>query len=241
MAVPEAEISDLQQRWRSGEYQSTPCLSVQPDGTVILRPQRLRVKGWHRGTAGALPFALILIARTFLTTGWLGLLAVAAGVAVFLLALLGLYELKVRHGAATLTAAEVIIPNWYGRRRAVPRDQVARVVLARQRAARQAVDAWRLLLIGSDGRCLLQLATVTIPREDLRAFASALLVPVDVGQDPLDPRQLNQEYPGSVPWIAVHPAAGGLLIALVIVIVVVAVVVGLAAAGVIAGSPAQPG
>jgi hypothetical protein len=246
-AVPQSaepggnEISELQQRWRSGEYQSTACLTVQPDGTLVLRPQRIRVKGWHRGTVSALPFALIAIARTFLTTGWVGLLVVAACVAVILLALLGLYEMRIRRGAAMLTATEVIIPAWYGRRRSAPRHSVVRVALVQQRVPRQATTSSRLLLVGSDGACLLQLATASIPREDVMAFAAALLVPVDVRQEPMDPQQLHQEYPGSVPRAVLHPAAVGLLIALVIVIIVVGVVVGLAAAGVIQGSSGQPG
>jgi hypothetical protein len=239
--VPENEISELQQRWRSGEYQSTPCLTVLPDGTLVLRPQRLRVRGWHRGTAGALPFALIAIARTFLTTGWVGLLVVAASVAAILLALLGLYERRIRHGAAMLTATRVIIPTWYGRRRSVPRRTVARVALVQQRVPRQAAPASQLLLVGGDGTCLLRLATASIPREDVMAFAAALLVPVEVRQEWMDPQQLKQEYPGSVPWVVSNPTAAGLLIALVIVIIVVGVVVGLAASGVIQSSSGQPG
>jgi hypothetical protein len=237
----EEEISGLQQRWRRGEYQSTQCLTVQPDGTLVLRPRRIQVNGWHRGTVGALPFALIAVARTFLTTGWAGLLVVAACVAVILLALLGLYEMRVRRGAAMLTAADVIIPAWYGRRRSVRRNTVARVALVQQRVPRQATASPQLLLVGSDGACLLRLATASIPREDVMAFAAALLVPVDVRQEPVDPQQLQQEYPGSVPRMVLHPAAVGLLIALVIAIIVVGVVVGLAAAGVIQGSSGQPG
>ena len=67
------------------------------------------------------------------------------------------------------------------------------------------------------------------------AFAAALLVPVDVRQEPMDQQQLHQEYPGSVPRAVLHPAAVGLLIAPVIVIIVVGVVVGLAAAGLFRG------
>jgi hypothetical protein len=239
--VPENEISELQQRWRGGGYQSTQCLTVQPDGTLVLRPQRIRVRGWHRGSVGVLPFALIAIARTFLTTGWVGLLIVAASVAVILLALLGLYEMRIRHGAAMLTAAKVIIPTWYGRRRSVPRSTVTRMALVQQRVPRQATASSQLLLVGGDGTCLLRLATASIPREDVMAFAAAVLVPVDVRQDHLDPQQMKQEYPGSVPWVVSNPAAAGLVIALVIVIIVVGVVVGLAVAGVIHASSAQPG
>jgi hypothetical protein len=43
--IPENEISDFQYRWRSGEYRSTPCLTVQPDGTLVLRPERPRGPG----------------------------------------------------------------------------------------------------------------------------------------------------------------------------------------------------
>jgi hypothetical protein len=234
--IPENEISDFQYRWRSGEYRSTPCLTVQPDGTLVLRPERLRARGWRPGTAGALPFALIMIARTFVSTGWVGLVAVAASVALILLVLLGLYERRIRHGAAMLTATKVIIPTWYGRRRAVPRRMVARMALVQQRAARQATDTSQLLLIGGGGNCLLRLVTAGIPRQDVMAFAAALLVPVDVRQERLDPQQLSQDYPGSAPWGARHPAAVGLLIALVIIVIVVGVVVGLAAAGVIHAS-----
>jgi hypothetical protein len=234
--IPQNEISDFQYRRHSGEYRSTPCLTVQPDGTLVLRPERLRARGWRRGTAGALPFALIMIARTFVSTGWVGLLAVAASVALILLALLGLYERRIRHGAAILTATKVIIPTWYGRPRAVPRRMVARMALVQQRAARQAAGTSQLLLIGGGGNCLLRLVTGGIPRQDVMAFAAALQVPVDVRQERLDPQQLSQDYPGSAPWGARHPAAAGLLIALVIIVIVVGVVVGLAAAGVIHAS-----
>jgi hypothetical protein len=239
--LPENEISELQQRWRDGQYQSTQCLTVQPDGTLVLRPQRMRVRGWHLGSIGVLPFALLAVARVFLTSGWVGLLVVAASVAAILLALLGLYEMKIRHGAAVLTATEVIIPTWYGRRRSVPRSAVTRVVLVRQRVPRQATAAPQLLLLGGDGTFLLRLATASIPREDVLAFAAALQVFVEVKKERVDPRQLKQEYPGSVPWVVSNPAAAGLLIALIIVIIVVAVVVGLAATGVIQGSSGQPG
>jgi hypothetical protein len=239
--VPENEISELQQRWRDGRYRSTPCLTVAPDGTLILRPKRIRVRGWHRGSVGVLPFALIAIARTFLTTGWVGLLVVAASVAAILLALLGLYEMRIRRGAAMLTATDVIIPTWYGRRRSVPRGVVTRVVLAQQRVPRQATPSSQMLFVGGDGACLLRLATASIPREDVLAFAAALLVYVDVREEPVEPQQLKREYPGSVPWVVSNPAAAGLLIALVIVIIVVGVVVGLAATGVIQGSSGQSG
>jgi hypothetical protein len=158
-----------------------------------------------------------MIARTFVSTGWVGLLAVAASVALILLVLLGLYERRIRHGAAMLTATKVIIPTWYGRRRGKP-------------------DTSQLLLIGGGGNRLLRLVTAGIPRQDVMAFAAALLVPVDVRQERLDPQQLSQDYPGSAPWGARHPAAVGLLIALVIIVIVVGVVVGLAAAGVIHAS-----
>ena len=190
---------------------------------------------------GVLPFALIAIARTFLSTGWIGLLAVAASVAVILLALLGLYEMRIRHGAAMLTATKVIIPAWYGRRRSVPRSTVSRVALVQQRVPRQASPSSQLLLVGGDGTCLLRLAAASIPRADVLAFAAALLVPVDVRPEPVEPQQLKREYPGSVPWVVSNPAAAGLVIALVIVIIVVGVVVALAATGVIQGSSGQPG
>lgn len=237
----ENQISELQQRWRSGQYQSTPCLTVQPDGTLVLRPRRLRAGGWRRGTVGALPFALVALARTFVTAGWVGLLVVAASVALILLALLGLYERRIRHGAAVLTETEVIIPTWYGRRRSVPRSAVVRVALVQQQVPRQATATPRLLFVGGDGNCLLRLATTTIPLEDVLAFAAALLVPVDVPPQRMELYQLAQQYPGSVSGLTRHPAAYGLLIAVIIVIIVVGVVVGLAVAGVISGSSGQPG
>jgi len=235
-------IADLQQRWRSGQYQSTPSLTVQPDGTLVLRPRRVRgqVRGWHRGSAAILPFALIMIARTFLTTGWTGLVIVAAGVALILLALLSLYELRVRHGAAILTASDLIVPTWYGRRRAVSRARVARAALVRARQSRGPATPL-LLAAGGDGNCLLRLSTAAIPADDALAFAAALMVPVDVREDRMELEELTHEYPGSVPWWWMHPAVLGLLIALVIVLVVVGVVVGLAASGVIQSSSGQPG
>jgi hypothetical protein len=235
-------IADLQQRWRSGQYQSTPTLTVQPDGTLVLRPRRVRgqVRGWHRGSAAALPFALILIARTFLTTGWIGLVIVAAGVAAVLLVLLSLYELRVRHGAAILTARDLIVPTWYGRRRGVSRGQVASAALVRARQSRGPATPM-LLAVGGNGHCLLRLSTTSIPDDDVLAFAAALMVPVDVRADRMELEELTQRYPGSVPWWWMHPAVLGLLIALVIVLIVVGVVVGLAVGGVIQSSSGQPG
>jgi hypothetical protein len=235
-----AEMAGLRQRLESGQYQSTPGLTVQPGGTLVLRPKRLRVKGWHRGSAAALPFALILLARTFLTTGWIGLLAVAAGVALILLVILSLYEVRVRQGAAILTSTKLIVPTWYGRRRSVPRPMVARVALVR--AHQQRGNSTPLLLaVASNGRCLLALNAGSIAGEDTQAFAAALQVPVDVRNDRQELAQLSQDYPGSVPWAWSHPAVLGLLIALVIVVIVVGVVVGLAAGGVISSSSGQPG
>jgi hypothetical protein len=232
-----AAIEDLQQRWRSGRYQSTPTLTVQPEGTLVLRPRRARgqVRGWHRGSAAILPFVLIMIARTFLTTGWIGLIIVAAIVAVILLALLGLYEMRVRRGAAILTPKDLIIPTWYGRRRRVSRDQVASVALVRARQSRGPATPL-LLAVGGDGNCRLRLGTAAIPSDDVLAFAAALLVPVDVREDRMELEEITAQYPGSVPWWWLHPAALGLLIALVIVLIVVGVVVGLAAGGVIQSS-----
>ncbi len=227
-----AEIADLRQRLQSGQYQSTPCLTVQPDGTLVLRPQRVRVRGWHRGSAAALPFAMILIAREFMTTGWTGLIAVAVSVAVILLIILSLYELRVRHGAAILTDTKLVIPTWYGRRRTVPRRLVARVALLQARQPRGSAVPL-MLAIGSDGGCLLRLSGGSIPWEDVLTFAAGLQVPVDVRKEQQELGQLSQDYPGSVPWAWQHPAALGLLIALVIVLIVVGVVVGLAVAGVI--------
>lgn len=235
-----AEMANLRQSLQAGQYQPTACLTVQPDGTLVLRPKRLRVKGWHRGSAAALPFALILLARTFLTTGWIGLLAVAAGVAFILLIILSLYELRVRHGAAILTSTTLIIPTWYGRRRGVPRHMIACVALVRAEQQRGASTPL-LLAVGSDGRCLLRLNAGSIAEEDTQAFAAALQVPVDVRRDRQELAQLSQDYPGSVPWAWSHPAVLGLLIALVIVVIVVGVVVGLAAGGVISSSSGQPG
>jgi hypothetical protein len=235
-------IADLQQQWRSGQYQSTPSLTVQPDGTLVLRPRRVRgqVRGWHRGSAAALPFALILIARTFLTTGWAGLVIVAAGVAAVLLVLLSLYELRVRHGAAILTASELIVPTWYGRRRGVSRSQVASAALVRARQSRGPATPL-LLAVGGNGHCLLRLSTAAIPGDDVLAFTAALMVPVDVRDDRMELEELTRQYPGSVPWWWMHPAVLGLLIALVIVLIVVGVVVGLAVGGVIQPSSGQPG
>jgi len=232
-------IASLQQQWQAGQYQSTASLTVQSDGTLVLRPQRLRVKGWHRGSAAGLPFALILLARAFLTTGWIGLLAVAAGVAFIILVILSLYELRVRHGAAILTPTRLIVPTWYGRRRAVPRRLVARAALVQAQQRAQATPL--LLAIGGSGNCLLRLNGTSIPWEDMQAFAAALQVPVDAPGGRLDLDQLSQQYPGSVPWAWMHPAVLAILIALVIVLLVVGAVVGLAVGGVIQPSSGQPG
>jgi len=216
--------------------QSTPCLAVQPDGTVVLRPSRLRVRGWHFGSVGILPFALVGILRAFLTAGWIGLLAVAAGVAMILLVLLGL----LRRGAARLTSTEVIIPTWYGRRRAVPREQLARAVLVQARLGSRSPAVPLLLLIGGAGSCLLHLSGAGIPAPDVKAFAAALRVPVDEPRQEMGPEELRQDYPGAVSWWWSHQVLLAFLIAGVIVMIVVAVVVGLAAAGVIQGSSAPP-
>jgi hypothetical protein len=221
--------------------QSTPCLAVQPDGTVVLRPSRLRVKGWHFGSVGVLPFALVGIARAFLTAGWIGLLAVAAGVAVILLVLLGLHDMRLRRGAARLTSTEVIIPSWYGRRRAVPREQLARAVLVRARLGSRSPAVLMLLLIGGAGNCLLHLSGSGIPAPDVKAFAAALQVPVDEPRQEMGPGELRQDYPGAVSWWWSHQVLLAFLIAGAIVVIVIAVVVGLAAAGVIQGSSGQSG
>jgi hypothetical protein len=208
---------------------------VQPDGTLVLRPERLRLKTWQRGSTLLLPFALIPIARTFLQSGWAGLLFMAAAVAVFLVVLLGLWELRIRRGAASLTASDVIIPTWYGRPRAVSRSAVARAAVVRAVLGSSAQSSAMplLLVLDGEGRCLLRLHAVGIPEPDLKAFAAAFGVPVDVPGREMDAAELVARYPGSVSWVLSHQTLFGLLIALVIVVIVIVVVIGLAAAGVI--------
>jgi hypothetical protein len=210
---------------------------VQPDGTVVLRPERLRLRIWQRGTV-LLPFALIPIARTFVQSGWTGLLLMAVAVSLFLLVLLGLWELRIRRGAASLTASDVIIASWYGRRRAVSRSSVARAALVHAvlGSSAQASAMPLLLLLDSEGRCLLRLHAVGISEPDLKAFAAALGVPVDMPSRDLDAAELHAGYPGSVSWWLSHQVVFGLLTALVIVVIVILAVIGLAAAGVIKSS-----
>lgn len=231
----EEEISELQQQWRRGERPpSSPCLAVQPDGAVVLRPARGRVTGWHRGSAAILPFALIMVGRVFFSSGWAGLIVVAAGVAAVLLPLLGLYELRLRRGVATLTASEVIVPAWYGRRRSVHRRLVTRVVLAwAEMGSAQPTVVARMLLISDDRRCLRRLNVAGVPAADLKAFAAALQVPVDILANQMRPEDLQREFPGSVSWAMRHQVLLGILIAVAIVVIVVGVVVALAVAGVI--------
>jgi hypothetical protein len=233
------EIADLQEKWQRGEHQATPSLAVQPDGTLVLRPERLRLKTWQRGSTLLVPFALIPIARTFVQSGWAGLLFLAVGVALFLLVLLGLWELRIRRGAASLTASDVIIPAWYGRPRAVSRSAVARAAVVQAALGSSAHSSAMplLLVLDGEGRCLLRLHAVGIPETDLKAFAAALGVPVDAPGREMDATELRARYPGSVSWVLSHQTAFGLLIALVIAVIVIVVVIGLAAAGVIKSSP----
>lgn len=142
---------------------------------------------------------------------------------------------RYRRAAATLSAAEVVVPTWYGRRRAVSRAAVARVVLVRAvlGSSAQATPEPLLLVLDSQGRSLLRLRAVGIPEADLKAFAAALGVPVDVTSKEMGAAELSAGYPGSVSWRESHQTLFVLLVALVIVVIVIVGVIALGAAGVI--------
>jgi hypothetical protein len=144
-------------------------------------------------------------------------------------------SLVLRGGAATLTARELVIRTWYGRRRVVSRADVARAALVQAilGSSAQTRPVPMLLVLDSQGRCLLHLQGVSIPEPDLKAFAAALGVPVEVTSKEITTADLRASYPGSVSWYASHPTLATLLIAMVIVVLVIITLIALAAAGVI--------
>lgn len=229
----DAEIAELQDSWRRGEYQPGPSLAVQPDGTMTLRPSGQLVKVRKQGLAGLAVFALILVLRT-ISSGLTGIIVVAASVAALILALLGIYRFRLRHGAASLTAGQVMAPSWSGRRRAVARGMIQRAVLvsAELGSARSHVVPL-VLLIGDGGRCLLHVSGTGIAPRDLKAFAAALQVPVGTRAQLLGPDELRGEYPGSVSWYWSHQVLVALLGSLLMILIVIGVVITLAVTGVL--------
>jgi len=144
-------------------------------------------------------------------------------------------SLVLRGGAATMTARQLVIRTWYGQRRIVSRADVARAALVQavlgSSAQTPAVPV--LVVLDRQGRCLLHLEAVTIPEPDLKAFAAALGVPVDVTSKEMTAAELSASYPGSVSWYTTHRTLFTLLIAMVIVVLVIITLIALAAAGVI--------
>jgi hypothetical protein len=105
----------------------------------------------------------------------------------------------------------------------VARSVLARATLVRARLSTSAHTSAvpLLLLLDSEGRCLLRLDGAGIPEPDLKAFAAALGIPVDVPAREMEATQLRAEYPGSVSWASSHQTLFAVLIALVIVVIVI--------------------
>jgi hypothetical protein len=243
------EISAWQERWRTGEFQPTQSLARRPDGTLVLRPalRHGRVKS-RRAAAGVSIPALIVIAGSELTRlGVTGVIIAAIFVAGLLGPVFGVYELRHRLGIARLTPATVIVPTWYGRRRALARAQIQRAVLVEPepslgarsgQAAGKPGELW-LLLLAPDGRCLRRVRAISlsVPASDVLAFAAALQVPVQAAnQQPTAQAELSRDYPGSVSWVAFHPklvVLQAILVMIMLLAIPAGVVAGLFAAGVL--------
>lgn len=136
-------------------------------------------------------------------------------------------------GAAALTRRELVVRSWYGRRRVVLRSAIARAALVQsvRGSSAQTPAAAVLLILDRQGRCLQRLQAVSIGEPDLKAFAAALDVPVDVASDEMGAAELGASYPGSVHWRETHQTLFVLMVAAVVVVAVLGVLIALGPAG----------
>jgi hypothetical protein len=217
---PETMIPDLQAKWLRGEYQSTRCLIVQPDGTVKLRP---RVFVSMRSTSGRLMpiFTAGAAAQNAAvihndgrgSAAWDLVLAI-----VFCLAVFGVGALIARNGVAILTPTSLIFPTWYGRRRTVPRYMVARAVMLRVSSDFYSIP-WTLLY-SIDGYLVRSIRTYKIPKEDMLAFVAALGASLQTRPYPITPQEAQSEYPGALPLLSRSPFLRALLILIPLAVIV---------------------
>jgi hypothetical protein len=193
---------------------------------LVLRPERGRLRAWQRrSTAGAVPLALLVGARAA-ATGTIGLLVIAATVAVALPLALALRELRVRRGVTSLSAEAASVQAWYGGTRTVARSLIERIVLVQAELGSARPQLTPLMLfIGHDGRCLAHVNTTGIAGQDQQAFAAALGVPVQMAETVVAPEDLRRQFPGSVSWFWQHQVLVVLLGTLVFVLALGAVLI----------------
>jgi hypothetical protein len=186
---------------------------------LLLRPERARLRAWQRrSTAGAVPLALVVGARAA-TTGTVGLLVIAATVAVALPLALALRELRLRRGMTRLSAETLSVQAWYGRTRTLARSLIERVVLVQAELGSARPQMTPLMLfIGHDGRCLAHVNTAGVAGQDQQAFAAALGVPVQAAEKVVAPEDLRRQFPGSVSWFWQHQVLVVLLGTLVFIV-----------------------
>ncbi len=118
---------------------------------------------------------------------------------------------------AILTASDVTVQTWFGRRRTIPRAAVTRAVVVEvllrfRRFGLTVVPV--LLLLGDDGRPSLHITAPGTSRRCLQSFAEALQVPLDVRQLQMWPGEVRREFPRSLPWYWSHPHVASVLIVL---------------------------
>jgi hypothetical protein len=221
------QLTVLRQAWQDGQPLSAPGLAVAADGALLLGPSRGGPPPGRRGAVRVALAALLvaLLGVRVLNDGLTVAIAVAAGAGLLAAALTVVALIRRRAGVATLTAAEVSAPTWYGRRRRVARDQIRRVVLVTaDLSALRPLAVPLLLIIGDGGRCLLPVSGAGVAGSALYAFAAATGAPAGVRYDRLGPVVLRREYPGSVSWYWAHQILTGILVAAAIVAVVTAAV-----------------
>lgn len=205
--VPADKLQELR---RAKVCQSARCLTARPDGSVILRPLWALIQ-WN-GMDPGIASVIMMSVMTLIC------LAILPGTVIIWVPLLCMFTVRRMRGAAILTGGDLIIRTWYGRRRALPRSQIARAgVLQAAQRNRNFGDGKPypvLLVAGRDGTFLRRLFAVGMSYSDTLTLAAALMVPVATAPDPLRLTEMARRFPGSVPWW-LSRVAGTILVLLI--------------------------
>jgi hypothetical protein len=180
---------------------------VRNGDVLVMRANPRLARRWYLGfVLPGVPLVVLFLVIVGVPYGWRALLIIL-GVAVVVFPLVYLcLQVRVRLAVTRLTPMTVSARTWYGRLRTVPRQSIARVVLLSVDlstvSARPPIDY--MLFVDPRGRCRLRVWTGGTAPHERAAFAAALGVTVETRDEPLKPKRMRDEFPGSISWHLAH-------------------------------------
>jgi len=122
-------------------------------------------------------------------------------------ALLALYMRHYLHTNRLYVTPTVVgqLTALLSRPREVPRDRVARLLQVTVEPWWARTAYFYLLVVGTDGRCLMRIQSMYYDDADIAAYARAIGVPLDSRPGTVGPGRLQKEIPGALPLIVRHP------------------------------------